>query len=135
MADRINEEFELLRSVYPDIQRAMSGQEHWFHIPAYSIPQALGWTPAAMPIAFHAQPKHPGAAPYGIFVPTRVCVHGQAPNNFNANANKAVPFPGRWGVLSWTVQSATWRPKADTRSGSNLLNYALGFIERFQQGR
>lgn len=125
-------ELELLRGVFPDIVYLEDGD--WFLIPEYPLSGTTEWTPAPLSVAFHAQPGHPGQAPYGIWVPSGVRVRGEAPNNIQDPANKQPPFPGRWALLSWTV-NGKWQPKANPREGANLLDYALGFKERFNQGK
>jgi hypothetical protein len=133
MTTRIVAELELLRTRFPDILYQANG--HWFLIPAYPMPAGRVWTPSPMPVAFHAQPGHPGQHPYGIYVPSGVRVDGHPPANFKDTADKRPPFPGSWAVLSWQPDGGQWIAKDDIRKGSNLLNYALGFTERFLQGK
>lgn len=134
-ADRVEEELVLLREVFGVVEHQQVGKEHWFRIPAYPGVDDLGWSPEPMPVAFHSQAGHPGQDPYGIYVPAGARVGGRPPGNAKDPAAKQPPFSGRWAVLSWTVESSTWRPKANARAGSNLVNFALGFIERFRSGR
>lgn len=130
---RVAEELDLLRAVFPGVVYEQNG--HWFMIPEYPLNGGPSWMPRPLAVAFHAQPGHPGQAPYGIWVPAGVRVQGQAPNNIQDPANQQPPFSGRWALLSWTVEDNQWRPKAEVAKGSNLLNYALGFQQRFEQGR
>lgn len=126
---RIREELELLREVFPDLIYEPKGD--WFQIPNDLRALAVGWTPQPFPVAFHAQPNHPGQAPYGIYVREDVKVGGSTPQNFNSSAGQKPPFPGVWGVLSWTIEGP-WLPKEPAREGANLLNYALSFEERYR---
>jgi len=135
MTERILVELELLRVHFPDIQHVLHRGEHWFRIPAYPLNGGPRWTPNPLQVAFHAQPNHPGQAPYGIYVPSGVLVGGAKPHNVSDPASKKPPFPGRWAVLSWTADGSRWRPMPVVARGSNLLNFALGFGERFSQGR
>ncbi|MFZ5481112.1 MAG: hypothetical protein ACOZNI_30400 [Myxococcota bacterium] len=133
MDARIAAELELLRSVFPDVQHAESGF-HWFLLPKYPMGDIGGWTPQPLPVAFHAQQAHPGTQPYGIYVPSDVLFQGRPPNNITAAGNHP-PFPGSWSIMSWSPQGGQWRPTAEIQRGSNLLNWALGFADRFREGR
>ncbi len=127
--DRLDEELLVLRSVFPRASRDGS----WFLIPDYPMRESWGWTPNPMPVAFHAQPNHPGQQPYGIYVPTDALVRGNVPGN-RAGAGNRPPFAGDWSILSWSPQGGEWRPKGIVREGANLLTYALGFRDRFAEG-
>jgi hypothetical protein len=131
-AHRLDEEHKLLASFFADIVR----EGDWFLLPDDVRARRLRWTPTPFPVAFHAQPEHPGQMPYGIYVPSSAQVGGQAPNNFQPAANNRPPFAGQWGVLSWTPEEPgrPWMPKTPLEQGSNLLNYALTFEGRFREG-
>ncbi len=126
MNARVAAELELLHGVFADIEYVEDG--YWLLIPEYPLSGTIQWTPAPLPVAFHAQPGHPGQAPSGVRVA------GQVPDNIQDPANKQPPFAGRWALLSWTV-NGEWQPKPNPREGANLLDYALGFKERFNQGK
>ena len=132
LTERVSAELRLLRGVFPDIVYSEDG--HWFMIPDYPAAEALGWTPRPLPVAFHAQPGHPGQAPYGIWVPSGIRVAGSPPSNIQDPASRQPPFPGSWALLSWTSDGDQWRPRANIAAGSNLVNYAIGFRDRFLQG-
>ena len=108
----------------------------WFLVPNDLRATRHGWTPEPFPVAFHAQPKHPGQAPYGIYVLSSAQVRGQGPDNFKSNAKHRPPFDGEWGVLSWQAEDDRigWVPAQRIREGSNLLNFFITFEERFKQG-
>lgn len=129
---RLEEEYRLLSSFFSEIVR----EEDWFLLPDDARARRVGWTPEPFPVAFHAQPKHPGQAPYGIYVASNARVNRRAPSNFQAAARNRPPFPGQWGVLSWTPErpGLPWVPKARIDEGANLLNFALTFEERFREG-
>ena len=129
---RLEEEHRLLSSVFPGIVR--SGD--WFLIPDDARATRVGWSPDPFRVAFHAQPKHPGQVPYGIYVGSDVRFRGQVPNNFKPHCGQRPPFEGAWGVLSWQGdgQGIQWVPAARIREGANLLNFALTFQERFNEG-
>lgn len=129
---RLDEDHKLLLRVFANIVR----EGDWFLLPDDVRARRLGWTPDPFPVAFHAQPKHPGQVPYGIYVPSNAQVGGRAPKNFQPVASNRPPFPGQWGVLSWTADApgVPWVPKTPIEAGANLLNYALTFEERFREG-
>ena len=125
---RLEHEHLLIAEFFPTVCRSGS----WFLIPDDARATRLGWTPDPFPVAFHAQPRHPGQAPYGIFVPSSVRVGGRAPENFASTSASGPPFDGEWGVLSWICDP--WIPKGQIRQGSNLLNFLLTFEQRFREG-
>ncbi len=129
---RLDEEHKLLLSVFPRIVR----EGDWFLLPDDVRARRLGWIPDPFSVAFHAQPEHPGQMPYGIYVPSNAQVGGNTPNNFQPAANNRPPFPGQWGILSWSPDrpGLPWVPKTPITEGANLLNFALTFEERFREG-
>lgn len=133
MSERITKELELLRSVFPEIR--FEPQGNWFLIPAYRDLGSVPWSPNPLPVAFRPKPLHPGQEPYGIWVPTGTKVGEHPPENFQDPAAEQPPFPGKWGLLSWTTKEGAWRPKDSVAKGSNLLDFAVGFKARFQAGR
>jgi hypothetical protein len=130
-AARVQEELVVLRTAFPDLQYAAEGD--WFLIPNDGRAVALGWGPNPFPVAFHAQPNHPGQAPYGIYVVSEARFRGSPPNNFQPTANHRPPFAGSWGVLSW-AHEGPWLPKTPLVEGANLLNFALSFEDRYRAG-
>ena len=129
---RLDEEHRLIATVFPRVVR--SGD--WFLIPDDARTKRYGWTPDPFPVAFHAQPRHPGQVPYGIYVPSSAQIGGQTPNNFTSNAENRPPFAGQWGVLSWQgdADDIPWVPAQQIREGANLLNFVITFEDRFKQG-
>ena len=129
---RLEEEHKLLVEFFPNIMR----DGDWFLVPDDPRARKIGWTPDPFPVAFHAQPKHPGQAPYGVYITSCAKIGGRTPENFNANAANRPPFPGRWGVLSWTPEKPglPWVPKTAIHEGANLLNFLCTFEERFREG-
>lgn len=129
---RLEEEHRLIATVFPSVVRS----QDWFLIPDDARATRYGWTPGPFPVAFHAQPGHPGQVPYGIYVPSSAQIGGQVPNNFNGNASNRPPFEGQWGVLSWQGddQGIPWVPAQRIREGANLLNFLITFDERFKEG-
>lgn len=130
MSERLDKELALLRRYYPELEYESQG--HWFRIPTYRLP--LGWNRETTSVAFVVPAGYPGTLPYGIYVPAGLLFNGTRPNNYTEPVSNVPPFPGSWGMLSWTPVDGQWRPTADVATGSNLLNYARSFSDRFQEG-
>jgi len=129
--ERIEQELALLRGRWPDVEYRAEG--HWFRIPAYPLP--AGWNRPNTDVAFQPQVSHPGTPPYGIYVPAGLTFNGVRPENYAEPAPTQPPFGGAWGILSWTPVDGEWRATADPTTGSNLLNWAVGFAVRFREGK
>lgn len=126
---RLDEELALLQSVFSQMEFVEDGR--WVLMPDYL--RGSGWTPETGPIVFQI-PEAPTAPPYAFFVPAGIRFNGAIPTNYQENGKAVVPFEGNWGVFSWAPNDGAWRPGATVRSGSNMLNWALGFTARFKQG-
>ena len=129
---RLEEEHKLIATIFPSVVRLGD----WFLIPDDTRATRYGWTPDPFPVSFHAQQRHPGQVPYGIYVPSSAQIGGKTPNDFRDVASKRPPFEGRWGVLSWQgdADGIPWVPAQQIRKGSNLLNFLITFEERFKEG-
>lgn len=127
MRDRIEAELELLRTRYPELEHRADGR--WVRIPSYPLPP--GWNRPRTEIAFQIPTQYPATPPYGFYVPTGINYNGRRPNN--CADNNAPPFGGSWMLFSWKPDG-DWIPAADLRSGHNLLNWVMGFRQRFAEG-
>lgn len=105
-------------------------QENWYLVKNYPLPE--GWNLRVADIAFRALPGYPGTPPYGFFVPTGLRFKDQMPGNYQDSIADVPPFPGQWGMFSWSP--IEWRPNDDLRAGFNLLNFALSFAVRLSEG-
>lgn len=130
MEERIIKELELLRAKFPDLQYKEEG--HWILIPAYPLHE--GWNKTITDVAFQIPIGYPGTPPYAFHVPVGLQFNGNKPNNYQEPTQNVPPFPGAWGTFSWSPDNGQWRATADLVSGSNLLNWALGFANRFKEG-
>jgi hypothetical protein len=130
MPERIDQELALLLTLYPGLEYVAIGR--WVQIPSYSLQP--GWNRARTDIAFQIPVAYPGTPPYGIYVPAGVQFNGARPSNYAEPAGNQPPFGGTWGIFSWQPADGQWRPTADIVSGANLLNWVLGFADRFQEG-
>jgi len=129
--ERIAQELALLRARWPDTEYRAAG--HWFRIPAYQV--SAGWNRSATDVAFQPQVGHPGTPPYGFYALEGLRFNGEKPDNYVEPAPTQPPFDGVWGIFSWAPADGEWRPTADPKNGSNLLNWALGFAARFREGK
>jgi hypothetical protein len=130
MTERIARELELLRKRWPDLEYVEDGQ--WVRLPGYPLPE--GWSRPSTDVACQIPKTYPGTPPYGIYVPVGLTFKGSPPDNYTPASTKP-PFPGDWGIFSWTQDAGGWHATADLTTGSNLFNFALTFAERFQQGK
>ena len=130
MEERIRQELELLRRRFPDLEYILSG--HWIKIPRYPLP--AGWNETATDVAFQVPIGYPGTLPYGIYVPSGIRFNSTTPGSYSEPAGTQPPFGGNWGIFSWTPADGEWRPMASSGGGSNLLNWVLGFGDRFREG-
>ena len=129
MKTRIQAELELLRLHYETVEYLATSGLHWFLVSGIRTPQA--WSPDVINAAFSVTEGHPGAQPYGFFVPEHLTFQS-APPTENPAQNQP-PFAGGWRFLSW--QPENWRPTADVRSGSNLWGWVRSFGQRLREGR
>jgi hypothetical protein len=132
MNERIEAELELLRHSYSEVEYVEAGQ--WVKIKGYPIPQSLSWNRQATDICFQIPAGYPGTPPYGFYVEAGIRHNGNPPNSYQEPAQNSPPFQGVWGLFSWSIDSS-WLPKADLRTGSNLLNFVRTFKDRFLEGK
>jgi hypothetical protein len=130
MQSRINQEIEMLKTRFADLEYRPDGQ--WVRIPKYPLPP--GWNLPDTQLAFPIPVQYPGGPPYGIYVPAGIRFDGKVPGSYSEPAPNQPPFSGAWGIFSWTTADGLWRSTDDPIKGSNLLNWVLGFRKRFEEG-
>ena len=130
MQARIEQELDLLRRHFPKLEYVKEG--HWIKIPSYSMPP--DWNRPTADVVFQIPIGYPGTPPYGFYMEIGVLFKGQRPNNYTEPAGTQPPLDGKWGMFSWAPQDGEWRATADLSSGCNLLNWVLGFADRFREG-
>jgi hypothetical protein len=126
MNGRLALELSLLRTRFPDLRFDEVGR--WVLLPTYPLPP--GWSASETRIAFPIQTGHPATPPYGLCIPEDLRFKDAVPGNSSSPAS--VPFPGAWRQMSWAPES--WQPAAEPQNGSNLVQWALGFSQRFNEG-
>ena len=129
MTERIQAELSLIQQSFPDIVYQEEGC--WVCLPSYPLPE--GWNRAATDVAFQISDGYPAAPPYGFYVPSGIQFDGTTPNNYTNTASNQPPFGETWGMFSWAPIDEEWKPTGDVRRGSNLLQWARGFANRFQE--
>lgn len=128
MIERVHEELELLRTVYPDLEYRGDGDEHWVRLPSYSVPE--GWSHPEVEVAFQIPPSV-GQAPYAFRVrPGLQLDTGAQINNYTYPVT--TPWGEDWGQFSWSP--STWVPTEDIRTGANMLHFVRSFAERLREG-
>ncbi len=132
MDERIEIELALLRRYYPKVNYIENVQ--WVHLEDHPIPSDLPWNRKATDICFQVLPAYPGTPPYGFYVPAGMLCGGSPPESYTEPATNSPPFPGVWGLFSWTRETG-WQPTADIHTGSNLLSFVTTFKDRFLEGR
>ncbi len=130
MDDRVEQELALLRERYPDLEYRTEGR--WVRIPSYPLPSE--WSHSSTDVAFQIPVGYPATPPYGICAPMNLTFRDGPPDNFVVT-NTPPPFPGTWGVFSWTTLDGQWHAATEPLKGSNLLNWVVGFAERFREGK
>ena len=132
MKERIEQELTLLRRHFPNLEYQEEGQ--WGRILSYPLPE--DWSRTATDIAFQIPlAGYPGTPPYGIYTPSGLTFRGVRPDNYTDPAPSQPPYEGTWAIFSWSPEDGQWRATADLITGSNLLNWVLGFADRFREGK
>lgn len=120
----------LLRQRYPALEYKEEGC--WIRIPSYPLP--AGWNRTSTDVAFQIPASYLGTPPYGFYVPAGLLFNQAQPLNYTEPAPNQPPFQGTWGFFSWQVDGQ-WRATTDLVSGATLLNWVMGFTDRFRAGR
>lgn len=130
MEPRVDEELDLLRAWFGD-RLDYRADGRWIRIQPYCLPGNL-WTPDEAELAFQIPPGLPGQAPYGFHVRpgVRLVKTGSAPNNYTHPTSN--PWGDGWGTFSWQLDE--WKPGAQAKDGSNMLDFARSIADRLRQG-
>jgi hypothetical protein len=128
MMERVQEEVELLRTAYRDLEYRQEAGVHWVRISSYAVPE--GWSHAEVEVAFQV-PGSIGQAPYAFRVRPGLRLEGGGQIN-NYTYPVTTPWGDDWGQFSWSP--VTWVPKEDIRAGANMLNFVRSFADRLREG-
>lgn len=131
MQERIEAELALLRSRYPDLEYRPEGR--WVKIQQYPLPTM--WSVSETTVAFQIPEGFPGVPPYGFYVPVGLTCGGASPDSYAEPAPTQPPFGGAWGFFSWSPEGGQWRATVTLTTGYNLLNWVIGFAQRFREGK
>jgi len=127
MNERIEQELELLRKHFPELEYREEGG--WILIPKYGGPGGI-WTVSNPDVCFQIPPAYPGQKPYGFYVRLPFALNSGGEIK-NATPSEEPPFGGQWLKFSWDLPD--WRATSDLQSGYNLLNWALSFRRRLDE--
>jgi hypothetical protein len=129
--ERLEQELELMRTGYPDLEYRFVDEAHWVRIPAYPVPE--GWVARERPVAeveIVFQIPQAGQAPYAFRTrPVITLAAGRTPDRYTAPVS--TPWGADFAQFSWTPLES-WVPKADIRAGANMLNFAHSFADRLK---
>jgi hypothetical protein len=129
--NRLDQELDLVRSVFPDAELRSVDGVHWVRLPAYPLPDGLYKQGPEVEVAFRI-PSEAGEPPYAFWVrPGLDLVSGAGLNNYGYPAE--TPWGSDWGQFSWTIEGP-WVPKADLAAGANALKFVRSFAERLGEG-
>jgi hypothetical protein len=127
MTERIEQELELLRSVFPNLE--YSREARWVRLPQYPMPEI--WKPSEVAVAFQFPAAFPGQKPYAFHIsPVPSLANDGTVQNVTHSSEP--PWPGPWLKFSWDVPE--WAPAEEARLGSNMLDFALTVVDRLRQG-
>ena len=78
---------------------------------------------------------YPATPPYGIFVPVGIRFRESIPSSYTEPAANQPPFPGPWGIFSWSPGDGEWQvPSTEVIGRASLLSFVRGFAVRFGEG-
>jgi hypothetical protein len=99
-------------------------------MPACALPPGV-WGADTVDFAFRI-PVNAGEAPYGFWVfPGLTLLDGAQINDYTYPS--PTPWGERWGQFSF-APVGPWQPKADIRSGVNMLDFVRGMNARLAEG-
>ena len=131
MADvltRHDEELELLRSNFPELEYVADGK--WVLLKNQDV-VGEGWDHATVDICFQIPDQLPGQQPYGFYVhPALGRTDGATISNYAFPA--PTTFGPDWAKFSW--QLLEWNPAADVIAGTNMVNFVRSFRDRLMEG-
>ncbi len=128
-AERIEAELNLLKGWFgSDLEYLTAG--HWVRLSNYAIPSEL-WQPRVIEVCFQIPEALPGQAPYAFYVrPNLSTTNGAGIGNYTFPATTV--FGADWGQMSWSPSA--WTPGVTPEDGSNMLEFARSFADRFREG-
>ena len=123
MYERVQQEIELLKLKYPELQHG--DQLNWVLIPKYPLPDL--YNKSQTQLLWNVPPGYPQTAPDDFFVDGDLRLkNGNPPASFNQGANSSsgpAPIAGNWGWVSWHPEQGKWQPAAEIEKGDNLLTF------------
>lgn len=125
---RLEQELILLKQRFQAVVFREEGD--WFLLPGYPGPAGV-WNCDLPDVCFQVSTAYPGQKPYAFYVKKPFGLLTGTPPTSVADSNEP-PFEGQWLKFSWDMPD--WQATEDLASGYNLLNWALSFRARFEEG-
>jgi hypothetical protein len=127
LAERLVQEEPLLRQAFP--KATIDSEALVVILPDHPLP--AGWSHDYTDVLFAIPLNYPAGQPDNICArPDLILTGGATPGNSQGIQQHA----GRpWLQFSYHVDPNDWRPHADAARGSNLADYLVGALSRFQE--
>lgn len=127
LAERLAQEWPLLRQAFPEAT-INSGA---LVVVLHDHPLPAGWSHDHTDVLFAIPLNYPAGQPDNVCArPDLTLAGGATPGNSQGIQQHA----GRsWLQFSYHVDPNDWRPHADAAKGSNLADYLVGALSRFQE--
>lgn len=123
---RIEREFELLRTAYPNA--ILDPSRQWVEVPDFPLPDGRYPSPSVR-VRMALTAAYPDVAPDNFFVPAGFVLRdGGSPSNYS----DVEKFGGRWGQFSWHPR--TWRAAPDPERGDSLCTFFNSVRKRLEEG-
>jgi len=129
--NRLDQELALVRTAFPAAELDPHEGVNWVRIPAYPLPPGIYRQGDELELLAFRIPSQAGEAPYGFWVhPGLELCSGEPLGNYTYPT--ATPWGESWGQFSWSPQGS-WVPKAEIRSGANMLDFVRTFAVRLEE--
>ncbi|MEO6501663.1 MAG: E2/UBC family protein [Jatrophihabitantaceae bacterium] len=127
LRQRLARENPLLRQAFPSA--SLDVEALVVTLADHRLP--AGWSHERTEVLFAIPVNYPAGQPENVCArPDLTLAGGAVP----ANSQGVQTHAGRaWLQLSYHVNPADWRPKADPAAGSNLTDYLTGALTRFDE--
>ena len=126
---RLAAELDLLRGEFPDLETRDADGRTWVRLPRYPVP--TGWSASTVELVF-AFPAEVGQPPYAFLIrPALSLPNGTQPGNYTP-VGPTTPWGDGFAQFSWSPLDA-WIPRADLRTGPNMLTFARSFATRLAE--
>lgn len=127
MLDRRNEEINLLRSQYGDLEVGPNGD--WIIVRRWALPP--GWNKDETQVLVFIPPGYPPTPPDNFYTDHDLRLKdGRRPGNTSENQRK---IDRTWLMFSYHVDASEWTPHANLLNGHNMMTFLQGVSKRLQE--